>query len=103
MMKKYAAAGLLALLLGCSSDHYDKTFIKLDNLPPQGKAKMFNNYEEVYVYFNELSLKDKNEMIRLQKDNHPLVDSLKHLLDDMLTNSFGDMLPGQFEKKQAAK
>ena len=98
-MKKYAAAALLGLLLSCSADHHDKTFIKLDNLPPQGRAKLFNNYDEVYAYFNDLSLKDKNEMIHRQQDNHPLVDSLKHLLDDMLTNSFSDMLPGQFEKK----
>lgn len=92
---------VLVLFNGCSGKDED-ALLRLENLPPEGKTRVFKDYNQVYLYFNDLSLADKNEMIRRLKDKHPLVDSLKVLLDDMIRNTFDDMLPGYFNKKDSS-
>jgi len=100
---KYVLLAVVILLinysfLGCSDKPNYGDLLRFDSLPPNNNVKIFKNYNEAYEYFNDLSLKDKNTMIRRLKDSHPLVDSLRKLENEMIGNTFKDMLPEHFGK-----
>ncbi len=82
---------LLALLtIGCSIDKSPSDGrVTLRGIPPEGKTVIFQDTAEVYEYFKSLTINDNAEMIRVLKDEHPLVDSLKAIFDRMINNSFG--------------
>lgn len=88
---------LLLGLMSCGGKQDPNPAILLDSLPPDGRSKSFKDIPAVTEYFDRLSLHDKGEMIRRLKDKHPLVDSLKALLNEEIGNTFKDMLPDRFD------
>jgi hypothetical protein len=79
-VKKYV---LLALLFfGCAEKPHSDIFIRLDNVPPDGKSRIFNTYTDLFLYFRKLSTENEAIMMERLRDNHPVIDSLRWLVKE---------------------